>query len=347
MRNHFFPIIAVLILTFVPCPAAHAAMDIATLQSEPMWLPKETTVKKDVAFQSGLKLSPKHKIQVIKLENDGGVRLKSGNREFTVDASITNLLADAEKYRASFTPEQQKLTTQSINNQKKIWPFKVKMTSDVKFTNGIVLRTGEECALYKPEGQQLQVLHEREKKLYTINAAETDFYQRVFNEVANPGRGRLFDEVYGNAIRANTGKPAAGEKSEAKYLALYWAAATCGYCDQTTPDVLAWYNSDRPGKGTVELVMVAGDKDQAKFMNHLASKKFTSLAVGPERGPTMYNLIEIHPKMPTPWLWVVDRDGKTLIESARDGAQPKERTLEVLLKIRELEQKLAAQASAD
>ncbi len=151
-----------------------------------------------------------------------------------------------------------------------------------------------------------------------------------------------------NAIRADTGKPAdLPDEGGPRFLAIYHAAAWCPYCEQCTPDVTKWYEELRAsGDKSIELVLLSADKSPAEFQKHLKDKKMTWLAVPTERNDHTFVLSKLFPNRPTPWLYVVDRQGNTVVDGDVEG-QPRERTQAVIERIKELQRKEAAKAPKD
>jgi thiol-disulfide isomerase/thioredoxin len=341
MRAPLFALIVLLLGS-----SAFAGMDERTLRESPHWTPAQTSVTKPVQFQSGLKLTPSDKVDVARLEAEGVV-LRKGTAEFMLPVAQTKLLADADAYKAKFTPEQQKLTAHDFQQRKELWPYFVKMKETVKFDDLTTFDAGKQYPLWTVESDGPHVYSERKGQTYTIDAPATDFYERCLAAVIKPP-SRLFDEVRANAIRANTGKPAdLPDEGGPQYLAIYHAAAWCPHCETSTPDVVKWYDELRAaGDKTIELVMLSADKSPAEFRKHLQDKKMNWLAVPMERNNHTFVLSQLFPNRPTPWLYVVDRQGKTIVDGDADGTA-KERTLAVIAKIKALAPADSAKASAD
>jgi hypothetical protein len=322
---------AVLLLLF---PLFVLGLDERTLRDNPQWLPAQTSVTKAVEFQSGLKLSPQDKLEIGGFD-DAGLILRKGTNEFVLPVAQTKLLSDADAYRAKFTPEQQKLTAKELLARKELWPYFVKPKQTVSFGDKTSFEAGKSYPLWSVEKDGLHVYFERKAQTYTLAPGETDFYESALAAVVKPP-SRLFDEVRANAIRADSGKPAdLPDEGGPKYLALYHAAAWCPYCEQCTPDVTKWYEELRAsGDKSLEFVLLSADKSPAEFQKHLKDKQMKWLAVPTERNSHTFVLAKLFPNRPTPWLYVVDRQGNTVVDGDVAG-EPKERTLAVLGKINE------------
>jgi len=337
--------LAVLPLLFsLSIPAG--GLDERTLRDNPQWWPAQTSVTKPVEFQSGLKVSPQDKLEISGFDPEG-VILRKGTNEFLLAVAQTRLLADADAYRAKFTLEQQKLTARELLQRTELAPYLVRMKKSVRFEDRTAFEAGKSYPLWSVEQDGLHLYFERKGGTYTIAPAETDFFESALAAVLKPP-SRLFDELRANAIRADTGKPAdLPDEGGPKYLALYHAGAWCPYCEQCTPDVTKWYAGLRArGEKSIELVLLSADKSPAEFQKHIKDKQLTSLAVPMERNKHTFVLSKLFPNRPTPWLYVVDRQGNTLVDGDVDG-QPKERTLAVLGKIDEFLAQEAAKASKD
>src|SRR5258706_3465231 len=323
-----------LFLLSVAAGFSFAGLDERTLRDNPQWLPAQTSVTKAVEFQAGLKISPQDKLEIGGFEPDG-VLLRKGTNEFLLPVAQTKLLADADAYKSKFTPEQQKLTARELREGKERWPSFVKRKKPVRFEDRRAFETGKPYPLWSVEKDGLHLYFEKKAQTYTISPGETDFLEGALAAVVKPP-SRLFDEVRANAIRADTGKPAdLPDEGGPKYLAIYHAAAWCPYCEQCTPDVTRWYEELRAGGDkSIEVVLLSADKSPAGFRKHLQDKKKTRLAVPMERNSHTFVLSKLFPHRPTPWLYVVDRQGNTVVDGDVDG-KPKERTLAVLGKIKE------------
>ncbi len=328
----------------VPAGFSPTGIDERTLRDNPQWLPPQTSVAKAVEFQSGLKVSPQDKLEVGGFDAEG-VILRKGTNEFLLPVAQTKLLADADAYRAKFTPEQQKLTAKELLSKKELWPYFVKPRQAVKFGDKTSFEAGKAYPLWSVEADGLHVYFERKAQTYTLAPGETDFFESALAALVKPP-SRLFDEVRANAIRADTGKPAdLPDEGGPKYLALYHAGAWCPYCEQCTPDVTKWYEQLRAsGDKSLEVVLLSADKSPAEFQKHLKDKQMKWLAVPTERNNHTFVLSKLFPNRPTPWLYVVDRQGNTVVDGDVEG-QPKERTLAVLAKINELLKQEAAKAA--
>lgn len=331
---------------FAAAGFSFTGLDERTLRDNPQWLPGQTSVTKAVEFQSGLKVSPQDKLEIGRFEPDG-VILRKGTNEFLLPVAQTNLLADADAYRSKFTPEQQKLSARELLQRNELWPYFVKMKQSVRFEDRTAFEAGKPYPLWSVEKDGLHIYFEGKAQTYTISPGETDFFESALAAVIKPP-SRLFDEVRANAIRADTAKPAdLPDEGGPRYLALYHAAAWCPYCEQCTPDVTKWYEELRAsGDKSIELVLLSADKSPAEFRKHLQDKKLTCLAVPMERNNHTFVLSKVFPNRPTPWLYVVDRQGKTVVDGDVDG-QPKERTLAVIERIKEFLKQESAKTSTD
>lgn len=81
-------------------------------------------------------------------------------------------------------------------------------------------------------------------------------------------------------------------------------------------------------------MLLSADKSPAEFQKHLKDKQMQWLAVPIERNSHTFVLSKLFPIRPTPWLYIVDRQGNTVVDGDVEG-QPKERTLAVLGRIKD------------
>jgi hypothetical protein len=320
-----------------------AGLDERTLRANPQWMPAQTTVIKAAQFQSGLKLAAGEKVDVVGFQ-DNGLILRKGTSKFMMNVPQTTLLKDADAYKAKFSEDQQKLTAKDLLTRKELWPYLVTMKNDVAFQDRTTFSAGKTYPLWTIEEDGLHVYYEKNGQTYAIDAGDTDFYEKALNGLIDPP-SRLFDEVRVNAIHADTGKAleptelAAPDAGGPKYLALYHAGAWCPHCETSTPDVVKWYDDLKAAAGDkpveIELVLLSADKSPQEFKKHISEKKMNFLAIPMDRNKKAFVLAQLFPQRPTPWLYVVDRDGNTVVDGDADGSA-KERTLTVIERINAL-----------
>lgn len=336
-------LLAVALALLLSPAAAFAGMDLATLRANPMWMPAETSVKKPLEFQSGLKLSPKDKLTVVSLEDDGALTVSLRGKEFSFAASNTNLLADADAYRATFTPEQQKMTQKELLARADLRPYWVTMTRDVRFVNGPAFLKGAKVAIADVDGDDVNLVDLKSNKSYATEASATDYCKRALAAMIKPVRPPLLEEIYTYAVRGDTMKPDPNAATASpKYIALYNAADWCPFCKQCTPEVVKWYDETVAGKrSSVELVMVSGDKSMQEWRGHLKRFGMKWLAIPQDQNQDAFLIVKIFPARPTPFLYIIDANGKTVYEP-KDQTSALARTQEVLAKLRELQAQEAA-----
>jgi hypothetical protein len=320
------------------------ANDLAELERNPHRVPETVKAKNDLEFSSGLVIKAGDVLRVQRIEG-GELFLfqPDGNMLLTLDVAETTLLEDAAARYAAWTPEQQKLTLADFQSRKELWPYRVRIRREQAFQDGTKLAAGTDWPMMSYDGANVLVLDPVKYASFNLDPAATDFYDRVVAAVKTPPPSRLVQELSENVVRIGTGERVDLLAADAPpYLAIYHAAGWCGYCTQTTPQVLAWYEESKArGDRSIELLVISGDKTAADMQTHLKAKGFGGLTVPHGKDKPMFLLRETTVYNGLPNLIVVDRTGKLVIDSTNE--MPMERTQRTLAQMRELQKKHAAQ----
>ncbi len=339
MRNGLLALVLMCILT----PRLHAVTP-AELEANPLWMPESASVKVDLNFTDGAKVKAGEKYKIYQLK-DGELRLwfPNGKSTFSVTVDQSSLIADAEAALEKLTPAQRELSPRLIAERQDIWPLKVKLGDTVTYDDGSRLSKGAEFTVTGYDGQAVQVFESRKNMLFNVNPAVTDFFARCMENVESPKPSRLYQELAGSVVNATTLEPfdflAEGGP---EYLAVYYAAAWCPYCAQTSPEVMKWYEENEAReKKRIEMVLVSRDKSRAELSRHIESLKFRSSVVPFDKVMEMIVLRNTPDNAGLPYLFVVDRAGNVVLQSL--GGQPMDRTQDMLTRMRALQAKLDAE----
>lgn len=102
--------------------------------------------------------------------------------------------------------------------------------------------------------------------------------------------------------------------ANAKYFAVYYSASWCGPCRQFTPDLVRWYNTQKPKHPEFELIFVSSDNDEAAMEEYMATDKMPWPALKYSKIRTN-KLLTSYAGKGIPCLVFLDSDGKVLSHS--------------------------------
>lgn len=323
--------------------SAFAAVSVADLAANPLWMPATTSVKVDLSFTSGEKIRAGRDYKVYAVDGDQ-LRLwfAHGKGTFNVSVSDSQLLEDAEKRLAGMTDAQRELSPEVIAQRQDVWPLDVTMNRTITYDNGSSLRSGAAYTVTKFDGKQLEVFDARRNALFNVAPGDTDFYALCLEHAAVPPPSRLYRELARHVRDAGTLQPAGEEFLKGggpEYIAIYYAAGWCPYCAQTSPGVMEWYQENEAReKKSIELVMVSRDKNSRQLQDHIAKLGFRSWVVSYDDVAPMIVLRNTPDSAGLPYLFVVDRQGNVVLQST--GEPPMERTQDMLARMRQLQTQL-------
>jgi nucleoredoxin len=99
-----------------------------------------------------------------------------------------------------------------------------------------------------------------------------------------------------------------------KYFAVYFSASWCGPCRAFTPDLVKWYNENKPKHPEFELVFVSSDQDENSMEAYMAGDKMPWPALKYSKVRSNKSLRQ-HAGKGIPCLVFLDADGKVLSNS--------------------------------
>jgi nucleoredoxin len=99
-----------------------------------------------------------------------------------------------------------------------------------------------------------------------------------------------------------------------KYFAVYYSASWCGPCRQFTPDLVKWYNDNKPKHPEFELVFVSSDHDEGAMEAYIAADKMPWPALKYTKKRTNRSVTQFSGRG-IPCLVFLDADGKVLSHS--------------------------------
>jgi nucleoredoxin len=102
--------------------------------------------------------------------------------------------------------------------------------------------------------------------------------------------------------------------TDTKYFAVYFSASWCGPCRQFTPELVKWYNDNKPKHPEFELVFVSDDKDENSMEAYMAGDKMPWPALKYSKVRSAKPLRQ-YAGRGIPCLVFLDADGKVLSNS--------------------------------
>jgi nucleoredoxin len=99
-----------------------------------------------------------------------------------------------------------------------------------------------------------------------------------------------------------------------KYFAVYFSASWCGPCRAFTPDLVTWYNQNKPKHPEFELVFVSSDTDENSMEAYMAGDKMPWPALKYSKIKSNKSLRQ-YAGRGIPCLVFVDAEGKVLSNS--------------------------------
>ncbi len=140
----------------------------------------------------------------------------------------------------------------------------------------------------------------------------------------------------GNLVRVKDGKLAPANAApvlQARYVVLYFGAGWCPDCRKFSPRLVAAYDHQPAVRRDFEVVFISQDHSEAEMRQFMVKEKMNWPALACDKVNNAQELTKYHPNKSIPWLAVINRSGKVVLESTSD-----EDAAEVL---RRLEQRLA------
>lgn len=99
-----------------------------------------------------------------------------------------------------------------------------------------------------------------------------------------------------------------------KYFAVYFSAHWCGPCRAFTPDLVQWYQAQKPKHPEFELIFVSSDHDEKAMEEYMAGEKMPWPALKYSKVRTNKSLRSLAGRG-IPCLVLIDADGKVLSHS--------------------------------
>lgn len=112
---------------------------------------------------------------------------------------------------------------------------------------------------------------------------------------------------------------------DCRYFALYYSASWCGPCRAFTPKLKKFYATHR-GRGEFEVILISTDRNENSMMRYMKKAEMPWSAVSfskiADSGLLNRNIIRANEKgsFPLPYLVIVDRSGKIVLEPYKDGS---------------------------
>lgn len=311
------------------CVASTVTMN--ELRRNPLWVPGETTVTRELAFTDGTKVRAGTVVKVDRLEGANVVIVLPGSGSTTaLKPEGTSLLADAERLVAGLSPEQRKITPAALRSRTDLWPYHVRLRQEIEFSDGTRFAAGTPLALESFDGRNVRLIDTAKHVSYNFSPDMTDFYTSCLRAMVEPTTSRLYQELSAHVVDGRTRERVDFlAEGGPEYLAIYHAAAWCPYSAQTSPDVAAWFREQAASLGgRVRLLIVSNDKSAEEFAGHLAGLDTPSWAVPFDVAPRLFVLNGVSTLRALPNFYVVDRTGKVVVPAT--SGQPRDRVARVL-----------------
>jgi len=134
--------------------------------------------------------------------------------------------------------------------------------------------------------------------------------------------GSAFAEPFASTVKgdlvASKGKRATrfddAELASTKYFAVYFSASWCAPCKAFTPQLVSWYNENKPKHPEFELIFVSKDNDEASMEAYMAEDKMPWPALKYSKIPRAKNITALA-GTGIPCLVFLDAEGKVLSHS--------------------------------
>ena len=104
----------------------------------------------------------------------------------------------------------------------------------------------------------------------------------------------------------------------ASFTILYFSAGWCPDCRKFSPELVAAYDAQPPTHRDFEVLFISQDRSEAEMRKYMTIEKMRWPALAYDKVPTAQDLARYHPNKSIPWLAVIDRSGRVVLESESD-----------------------------
>lgn len=308
-------------------PAAAASLDELVNKRE--WWPPEVTVLAAAQFQNGKSVRKGQTVLLAEVRPDG-LKLDDGSMYFVFDPAKTDFHERLERRLAALTPEQKALTLTEVLRRQELWPVRVALRSPVLMEGIPDYPAGLEMVLLRtnPDGT-LQLASPERNSMIPVDPWSTDFFDRA--------RDRLPVAVGDTAPFAMRSLESMLEPSadgehvwERDYIVVYQGRDACPRATHYGPDLAAMLERLPDDGPDWELVFPnAIDSPELNRIHH-ANMGLNGRASLENYGNSIVQVLSLPTSM-TPWVILMDRNGKTLVSVSEDGTSfPPDRVIETI-----------------
>lgn len=290
------------------------------LMHHPERWPAMTTVKKELQFsQSRMDEGTQVKVYNV-LPNEVELIAPEGFI-FSQKPNECTLLADANSFWSSLTPEQKEVTWQKIVNDRTLWPGKITLPSGAQFT-GLTLEPGTEATFVYPQSNKVQFAHPKSDSILSISQAETDVFSRARDIARLPVEERqgVLRTVLDESLVDVHGQPFAA--APAKYYIVYYAASTCPRCKIFSPKFVDYYNAKLADRDDVRIVVWSTERPKTNIQKYMHDHKMPWATINDrEAGIAGFAIRKAGTVTQIPAILVLDRFGNELLSSRTTPSQ--------------------------
>jgi thiol-disulfide isomerase/thioredoxin len=305
-----------LLLASTAFAAPPEKLTLADLANRPERWPVEVTVKRDYKFGGGKTVRAGSSVQVQEFDGAKLLLAAPGDLIFKAAPAETNFLEAANEAWAALTPDQRAVDPQAVAADASLWPAKVKLLSDIRFTDGTGMNAGSELKVLGVTPQAVSLWLEKEKSHIDADFAQTDILARARELAGTPREqrpSRVVESLTG--LIGPDGKPYPVEKVQGgKIYVLYYGASWCGPCRKFSPSLVKYIKDVSAANPGLVVVMMSTDEKDADMLGYMKEEKMPWPGL-PLATLKATPLLTGYAGQYIPQLTVVDRYGKILADS--------------------------------
>ncbi len=198
------------------------------------------------------------------------------------------------------------------------WTNKDGKTADLELVK-VVDQDGEKAGEFKMRNGQTITL--KASDLSEADAARLAEWQPAGEEKAAAAAPSVFDSVLDGNLAILQGKSLKRTKDVAKptkYYLFYYTASWCGPCQRFTPSLVEFYEKNKPGNDSFEIVLISSDRDEKDMEEYAVDKSMTWPHLRLNRVEKFRKEFR-HPGGGIPNLVLTDLEGNIIKSSYEDG----------------------------
>jgi hypothetical protein len=316
-------------------PAPAKPLTWADLVNHPERWPAQTRLTTDLRFSTDI-LKAGTPVEVDRVSANSAHLIAPQGFGFNAEPKICDLLQAANVIWARLTPEQQSLTLQIIQQDRSLWPAKVKFLK--AFDSGPQrFQAGSVWSFVNINGDKALVFEEKSGTLQLAPAGDTDLFSRARELLAMPldqRPNRMAELLAGTTVDVD-GKPV--EVQSARYYVLYFASVDCPRCKIFTPKLVEQFNKSLTDRKDVVFVTFPIMDPTPSMLDYVRQNAIPWLTIATERRGEIYvkeeDEVAVGRQVKTPALVVLDRFRTVLLSTSRFPGQPLEAAEAALMQL--------------